>query len=104
MLAAIGRREPRTLIVNLPAADGIVREVHAAVSAAGISPSPAPLPPPAVSRWIHRFAEHERRIMEAALDPGRETIRAALEADPLVASADVEASTRRVCRDALETA
>jgi 6-phospho-beta-glucosidase len=103
MLAAVGRMEPRTLIVNLPAADGIVREVHAAVSAAGISPGPALPPPPTVSRWIHRFAEHERRILEAALDPGLDTIRAALEADPLVASADVEASTRRVCRDALET-
>jgi 6-phospho-beta-glucosidase len=99
MLSARARASPRSLVVNLPSPGGIVRELHAAVSATGIVPEPAPPPPPAVTRWLDRFVEHERRILAAAADPTLATIRAALGADPLVPAQDVEAFARRVLQD-----
>ena len=98
MLAAISRREPRDLVVDLPSADGIVREVHATVSAEGVLPTPSGPPPPPVASWLARFEHHERRVLDAAVDPTPDTIHAALEADPLVADSDVEDFTDRMCR------
>jgi 6-phospho-beta-glucosidase len=99
MLAAISRREPRDLVVDLPSADGVVREVHAAVSAEGVLPTASGAPPSAVASWLARFERHERRVLDAAIDPTPDAIRAALEADPLVAGSDVGDFTDRMCRD-----
>ena len=99
MLAAIAGTEPRELVVNLPGPDGIACEVQAAVSAERIVPSAGGPTPPAVSRWLDRYTNQEHRIVSAATDPSLETIRAALQADPLVATSDVDALARRMLED-----
>jgi 6-phospho-beta-glucosidase len=99
MLSAVTDPAPRRLVVNLPSADGIVREMHAAVSVAGIVPEPVLPVPQALARRLDRSTEHERRILAATADPTLATIRAALDADPLVPPPDVDAFARRVYRD-----
>jgi 6-phospho-beta-glucosidase len=71
-------------VVNLPAADGVVRELRATVSRGGIVPDAAPPPPPTVAAWLSRFEEHERRVVTAAAEPTRRSVAAAVEADPLL--------------------
>jgi 6-phospho-beta-glucosidase len=99
MLSAAASTSPRSLVVNLPSRDGVVREVHAAVSAAGIVPDPVPPTPAAVTGWLDRATEHERRVLAAVADPTLAAIRASLGADPLVPAQDVAAFARRVLQD-----
>lgn len=98
MLAAIRRSEPRSLVVNVPSTDGVVHEVCAAVSADGVEPAADGAPGPEVARRIEAFVEHERRVLLAALEPGIDTIRAALAADPLIPVLDRTAA-ERILRD-----
>jgi 6-phospho-beta-glucosidase len=92
-------------VLSLPMHDGIVREVHADVSAAGIVEADVPKPPAPIAEWIERFAAHERCVVAAAREPSRGTIRAAIEADPLIqalmSQADTDPMVERVSTDAL---
>jgi 6-phospho-beta-glucosidase len=99
MLSALTDPAPRRLVVNLPSADGVVREVHAAVSVAGILPEPVLPVSQALARRLDRSTEHERRILAATADPSLATVRAALDADPLVPPPDLDAFARRVFED-----
>jgi hypothetical protein len=71
-------------VVNLRCADGLVREVHARVSRAGIAPlEPVPCGGPA-GEWLRRYEAHERAALAALRAPSRETLRRALALDPCV--------------------
>jgi 6-phospho-beta-glucosidase len=84
VLCALHADAAEPAVVNLPAADGIVRELRATVSRGGIVPETAPPTPAAVAAWLARFEAHERRVVAAAAEPTRRTVAAAVEADPLV--------------------
>ena len=59
-------------------------------------------PPPngQVAAWVDRFVRHERAVLRAVAAPDLENVIAALEADPLLADADVRPLARALCRDA----
>jgi 6-phospho-beta-glucosidase len=104
MLNAIGRTSPQRLIVNVLMEDGIVHEVPAGVSSSGVIPDLGPPAPPAATRWVERFIEHERLLVEAAADPSSARIRAAVDADPSVPRSLVDAIARRVHEDSSDQA
>jgi len=86
MIAALRSSEPSEQIVNLRGSDGLVREIHARVSREGIEPRPIPVLEGEVARWTERFAHHENLLLEVARSAGREAIRRALDADPMIPS------------------
>lgn len=101
-LAALSSAEPSPHVVNLPAADGLVREGWASVSATGVAAEPpshhseVPLP---VRRWLRRFDDQERAALAAARRPlDRDRIAAALGADPLLPPTLVAEATAGVAR------
>jgi 6-phospho-beta-glucosidase len=98
MMTALAGDTPAPIVVNVAGDDELVREVQAEVSSAGIVAVDTPNPPAPVADWIRRFEDHERRIVEAVLDPGPGTIADALERDPSVPESRVQISTREVCR------
>jgi 6-phospho-beta-glucosidase len=105
VLVASGSEIATRHVLNLPMPDGLVREVHADVSAAGIVEVQVPEPPAPIAERIERFAAHERCVVAAAREPSRATIRAAIEADPLIRSlvpdADTTPMVERVWADTL---
>jgi len=83
-LASLRSAKPRRLVVNLPCGDGITRELHAELSATGVTgQAPAVVPQP-VANYLEKFELHERRVLEAVAEPCYETIASALAADPTV--------------------
>ncbi|MGE5049179.1 MAG: hypothetical protein ACM3PC_11455 [Deltaproteobacteria bacterium] len=82
-LAAVLSPSPRQVIVNLPDAEGVVREVPATLSSTGVQPHPTD-PPGGLRRWLRRWEEHERAVLEAVAAPSAASIERALELDPIV--------------------
>jgi len=82
-LSAIFSPAPRRMIVNLLHADGIVREVAARVSGAGVQPLTTPAPVH-LRRWLRRWEDHERAVLDAVAAPSPASIQRALELDPVV--------------------
>jgi 6-phospho-beta-glucosidase len=83
-IAALHSARPRRQVVNLPSEDGLIRELHASVSTAGVVPEPPPDVPQRVHDLLTRFEQHERRVLEAVEHPSAATIGAALAADPTI--------------------
>jgi 6-phospho-beta-glucosidase len=84
VLRTLATGEPGEHVVNLPAADGIIRETRAVLTwdtVKPIAPRPANL---AVRRWLYRFDRHEHATLAAVLDPVGPRIREALALDPLL--------------------
>ena len=104
-LVATGSENAIRHVLNLPTPGGIVREVHADISAAGIVEVAVPEPPAHIAERIERFAAHERCVVAAAREPSPATIRAAIEADPLIEAiapdADATLMVERVWADTL---
>lgn len=90
VLAALLGGRTAHLTINLDPGDGMVEEVKAVVDGDGVHPVPAGEAPPVAAAWLARFRAHERAVMRAVLDPGAETVHAALAADPVVPAALVE--------------
>ena len=86
-LAALAAGDGRSEVVNVVAADGIVRELRARVFADRLEPLEAPPPPVAAAQWLARFEAHERASLAAVRSPTPRAIAAALACDPLVAEA-----------------
>jgi 6-phospho-beta-glucosidase len=97
-LRALDAATPSRHVVNLPCPDGLVRELPAQVSRAGIVPDPAPAGNTGapVRAWQERFDRHERAVLRALADPSPPTIRAALAADPITPEAVVDAAASRI--------
>jgi 6-phospho-beta-glucosidase len=90
VLAALLGGRTAHLTINLDPGDGMVEEVKAVVDEHGVHPAPAGEASPPAAAWLARFREHERAVMRAVRDPGVESVRAALAADPVVPAAVVE--------------
>jgi 6-phospho-beta-glucosidase len=82
-LAAIFSDAPRRMIVNVPDSDGLVREVPAMMSSAGVQPCHLKVPAP-LRHWLKRWEDHERAVLDAVTAPSLATIERALELDPVV--------------------
>ncbi len=81
---ALSARRERTMVVNRPGPDGLTREHRARVSRRGVEPvAPPPVPDP-VRRWLDRFEEHERAVVQVAREPGPKSVLRAMELDPMV--------------------
>ncbi|EYF01009.1 family 4 glycosyl hydrolase [Chondromyces apiculatus] len=104
-LEALHAADGRVEVVDLLAADGIVREVQARVLPDRLDPLPEPpLGHPAraarAAPWLQAFAAQERAALDAALAPDRARIEAALLADPLVPGPAVAPLTEALSRAA----
>jgi 6-phospho-beta-glucosidase len=88
-IQAVMSDTPSRLVVDVPDARGIVAEVQADVSAAGVRPADGPVPGARVAAWLDVFARHERAVMDAVAHPTVEHVSAALAADPLLQRSDV---------------
>jgi 6-phospho-beta-glucosidase len=88
-------------VVNLVSNGGIAREIRVEIHGQRLQPrSIRSEPSPAVQSWLRTFEDHERLVIDAALEPSAETVRAALAADPLVAPEAVERGVRMLIRSA----
>lgn len=86
-LAALAAGDGRSEVVNVVAADGLVRELRARVFADRLEPLEVSPPPAAAARWLARFEAHERASLIAVRSPTPRAIAAALACDPLVSEA-----------------
>jgi 6-phospho-beta-glucosidase len=90
LLEALSTSEPVLLELNKLTGRGVVEEGRAAVSAVGVGDFvEAPIPIP-VQTWLNRFIRHEQLLLNAVERPCIDTLRGALQADPLVPSCKVE--------------
>ena len=71
-------------VLNLPAGDGVVREVRASLRFDGAEPLASRPVNGAVRRWLDRFDAHEQATLAAVLDPVSPRIRDALALDPML--------------------
>jgi 6-phospho-beta-glucosidase len=84
------RRSRRML--NLAGEDGLVREMWATVDRSGYDLLSLPREiPDKVSQWMNRFCDHERAVLAALNSPSLQTLTAALQADPCMPTASVDA-------------
>jgi 6-phospho-beta-glucosidase len=81
-LASLRSSRNNRLVVNLPGEDDITREMHATLSAAGVTGEAPPVVSKPVQDYLERFELHERRVLEAVANPSYETVAFALAADP----------------------
>ncbi len=96
-LASLGSDQPLRQVINLRCKDGVTREVHATLSAGGLSPEPPPRVSEPVRIYLERFERHERRVLDAVRSPSAETIENALAVDPTLGSASVRSLTEALC-------
>jgi hypothetical protein len=96
VLGAIAAGEPLETVVNLPDADGVVRERRAVVAGPVWRTQPTPPPPVAVRLWLDRFERHEAAVLAALHEPTPDLIRAACLADPALPEAAVDEAVRRL--------
>jgi 6-phospho-beta-glucosidase len=103
-LASLSSSTASRLVVNLRCEDGTTREMHATVSAAGVTREAPPTVPAPVRDYLERFELHERRVLEAVAEPSYEAVAAALAADPTLengaGSSLVDAVWANYARDA----
>ncbi|HEU4561559.1 MAG TPA: hypothetical protein VFS20_27285 [Longimicrobium sp.] len=90
MLAAIHADTPTLRVGSIRAPDGLAREEKTWVSREGITPVPAPRPPPEAGEWIACFERHERALLDALGDPSPGGIHRALAADPVLPAGAAE--------------
>lgn len=91
MIAALLSPEPSQQIVNIDNPNGLVEECQAWVSAKCVDPIPAPAAGPEVETWLMTYRRHEHALLQAVRQPSLDAITQALQADPVVPSARVEA-------------
>lgn len=82
-LAAVLSAAPRRMTVNVRDGEGIVRELPAMVSGAGVQPQSG-IPPVHVRQWLRPWEDHERAVLDAVAAPSLASIERALELDPIV--------------------
>ena len=90
MIRALLAPEPTLQMVNTRSPDGVVEEHHAWVSAGGIKAVPMPAVSDGVAKWLRLYRGHELAQLQMMRHPCPETVEAALQADPLVPSAQVK--------------
>lgn len=86
-------------IASASLGEDLAHERRVALSPERIVPIEAPAPPAEAQRWLDRFDEHERRVMDAVLRPSAAAIHRALSADPTVAPGSIEPLARELAEE-----
>jgi 6-phospho-beta-glucosidase len=102
-IAALCSEEERELVLSVPGADAISRELRCAVSGRGIAPLAQPPPPAGIVPLLAKFEAHERAMIAAVLDPSPANVRRALAEDPLVPAGKVEPLAEALLAGVVET-
>jgi 6-phospho-beta-glucosidase len=97
-LIALFSKEPRRLVVNQRATDGIVREMPALISATAIEPRPI-APTVHLEPWLQRWEAHERAVLDAVAEPSFASIVHAVELDPIAPSHRAHEIAREIWMD-----
>lgn len=84
MLAALDSDIPSLQVVNVLRSDGLVWELKAPVSRAGIGCPESASVNPTVGAWIERFKTHEHAFIRAVCSPTLTNLRSAAFADPTI--------------------
>jgi 6-phospho-beta-glucosidase len=89
-IVALASPVAHRIVIDVADARGVVREMRAEVSAAGVTPVRGRPPGNRVAAWLDVFERHERAVLRAIADPRIEPLTEALIADPLVTGVDVK--------------
>jgi 6-phospho-beta-glucosidase len=98
VIGALADGGPLDTVLNLPGADGLVREQRVTIEGGRCVPLPDVAPPASARPWLDRFEGHERAVLQALDLPTQAALRAACVADPLLPEARVEDAVRLLSR------
>lgn len=83
LLALSGARPAQRMVIDVPCADGLVRERHCRIDVSGIATEPTMTPAPIRAQgWIQRFEAHERALTALLADPNADHLLQVLQLDP----------------------
>ena len=99
MIAALTSADGRLEEVNQLVDSGLVEEGRAWVDRNGIGEFAKSEASKPVRNWLDMLRNHERLAMRAADNPDMNTIAAALDADPLMASRNVSDCARHISNE-----
>jgi 6-phospho-beta-glucosidase len=99
VLRSLARRQSDTQVVSVLLGGDIATERKMRFTHVGLEPIAVPPPPVSAQQWLGCFAEHERALLRASLQPSLESLEHALILDPVVPEEIVKPLAADVLRD-----